>query len=593
VRRRARSSVAGLAAAALLLAAVPAGAATTPATATADAGALSISIAGTSLLEVARTSASLAADDASATGVPLAIGGEAVGVREAVSAGPKVEDSGCEVTLPVPVGDWIDADAVCGDVEAHADGGRADALAGVAGAGLVVDGLTDELTPLVDLLDDLGLEAALEAALDAALFELNGELLDELEEVLEAIDGELLATFGGLLEPCADAFDLGLLAVLLDPLDFDDLLDLLDDLSAADPGEAGVILDDIIDLVGGALPEACVTLLGLEAAILGFEPSLEGLFDAVDIEGLLTALVDLGGALEVSLLETRSTVSADGESVAAVARAVAPVELALEVELGAVLEDVLRSVLEDAAAALAPLTTEIDTLLAALGGVDLSLDAETGLPPLPEADGFLELLLGDDLVGALAGPLLSVEISSATAEVRYDRDADAFAPDAEPVLVRLGGGLFVLLGLEGIDDTLTDLVGTVDAELLSASPLSEVLDVRLLFESIDDDADVLGLPGVAATSGAASVALLGAIGEDAVLQVDVAAASAAVGIGDRVVPGGGDGGGDDDGDDGGTSGPTPVTAAGPPPTSLPATGGGAALLGLAALGVAAALHRRH
>jgi hypothetical protein len=591
VRRRARSSVAGLAAATLLVAAGPAGAAATPATATADAGALSISIAGSSLLEVARTSAALAGDDASAAGVPLAIGGDAVGAREAVSTGPKIEDGGCEVTLPVPVGDRIDAGAVCGNVEAHADDGRADALAGVAGAELVVDGLTDELTPLVDLLDDLGLEAALEAALDAALFELNGELLDEVEAVLEAIEADLLATFGGLLSACAAEFESGLLDPLLEPL----LQPLLDELASAEPGDVGDILDAIDDLVGGALPEACVTLLGLESAIVGFEPSLEGLFDAVDLEGLLAALVDLGGALEVSLLETRSTVSADGGSVAAAAGAVAPVELALEVELGALLEDVLLPLLDDAAAELDALAGEIATLLADLDGVGLSLDASTptGLPELPTADGFLASLLGDDLAEALAGPLLSVEISSATAEVRYDREADAFAPEAAPVLVRLGGGLFALLGLDGVDDTLTDLVGTVDAELLSASPLSEVLDVRLLFDSIDEDADVLGLPGVAATSGAASVALLGAIGEDAVLQVDVAAASAAVGIGDLVVPGDGDGGGDDDGDDGGTSGPTPVTAAGPPPPSLPVTGGGAAFLGLAALGVAAALHRRH
>jgi hypothetical protein len=598
VRRRVRSSIAGLAAATLLLAAVPAGAATTPHAATADAGAVSVSLAGESLLEIARTSVSLASDRASAAGVPLAIGGEALGAREAISAGPKVEEGGCEITLPAPIAAWIDADAVCGTVEAHADGGRAAARAGVAGTRLVVADLTDELEPLVASLDHLGLEVALQDALDGALFELDAELLGPIGETLVAIDADLRATFDGLLTSCADAFDLGLAGPLLD-----DLLALLGELESADPGEVGALLDDVVDLLGGGLPEVCTTLLGLEAAILGFDGSLEGLFGEIGLEGALETLTDLGGLLEVSLLETESTVSAAGGSIEARAGAVAPVALALEVELTALLEDVLLPLLDEADAVLDELAQEIDTLLAALDGLGLSLDVSTStdLPALPTADGFLALLLGDDIVDALAGPLLSVEITSAAAEVRFDGDAQAFAAEADPVLVRLGGGLFVLLGLEGIDDDLTALVGTVDAELLSASPLSDVLDVRLLFESIDEDADVLGLPGVAATSGAASVALLGAIGEDAVLQVDVSTASAAVGVGELVVPGDGDddgdagdgddGGDDDDGGDGGgDGGVTPVTPAGS--GTLPVTGGGAALLGLAALGAASALRRR-
>jgi hypothetical protein len=574
--------VAGFAAATLLLAAVPASASGDTFAATADAGGLSVVIAGELLLDVGITSAGMEPDGAAAAlGIPGALGGEGFGAREAVSEGALMEDAGCEAELPGELGAFLRADAFCAEAVAHADDGYAFADAGAADV-VLIEADADDLAPLLDLLDQLGLDAALQDVLDG----LDEQLVQAIDTLLASFETETLAEFDALVTGCTDALRL---------LEVAGLAELIDDLEDASPEQIADALEPIEALIGSLLdlPEACAVLL-VQAELIS---ELLVLLDGVDVTPLFAELdgslrellATEGGIAGVELLSTGSFVGADDEVVEAAAAAEGTVSLFVDLDLLGGVEELAGDVLDVATAELGDLQ---DALAGAAAGLELEAPA---LPGVVDVGTVLADLLGSELLVRLAEggqdrePLLEVIVTPGGSLVSYDRSTGGFAGEVEPVIVELGGMLFSLPGLEDVDGAVDQLGGVLDAELLAgldASPLGDVISVRLLAASVDEDADVLGLPGVEATSEVVMVSLLGAIGEDPLLDVHVAEATAAVGVGetgDVIVPGD---------DDAVTPGPDPVPAAPGGKDPLPVTGGSAALLGLAAIGAAAALRRR-
>jgi hypothetical protein len=580
--------VAGFAAATLLFAAVPAGASDDTFAATADAGGLSLSIAGNAVLDLATTSAAVTPGEAAAVAIPGAVAGEGIGDLEAISSGPVVAEEACAGAIPAPLSSIIALEGFCGEVVADGSGPQASATAGVLGAGVLdlgtaelgelqalltqlglADLLTQVSSPIVDdLLGTLAAEAG-DQCLAVLGTDLDGLLLSDLdgldglvgalpgaEELLTdpgATLGDLVGTIGGTLG-LASAQSASLVqAAAVDLALLDGLLDLLDDLDDSIVPTVCGLLQDLVDLLDGTL--LTVTTADLSAA-----------------------LGDLTGVATVQLLETISEAGADGDEVAAFAGPTGAASVTVDLPL---LDEVLGDLLDD-------LLGEL------LGSLDGALTPVLTALPLPNeltvvVDQLTAQILDTGaLAGLLDGPLLDVTVTPGAAEVVYTASAAEFEATASAVLVELDGAVFSLPVLDELDGLLDTVARELDSNLLAAlrdTPLVDVVSVTLLQESIDEDADVLALPGVEATSGAALVTILGAA--EGGIALDVATAAAAVGAG-VVAPG--DGPGDDD--DVTTAGPDPDPAAPSGKDPLPVTGGGAAMLGLAAIGAAAALRRR-
>jgi hypothetical protein len=559
----------------LLLAAVPAGAADVPYAATADAAGVTISLEGDVLAALGITAASLTDSAAAASAAPAIVAGGSIGGREAASDGPLDEDGGCEVELDAPLGDFLEPDSLCGEAIAHLDDGMASAVGGVFDDGLGLDLDASELEPLLELLGELGIEEAIDgvlADLDAALAAAYAELIEGVVEEYEALHGfcledlEAHLTIGGLSDLIADLRE------------------------ATSPGDvigALTLIETALELAGADYPDTC-TSLGELAEVLAaheFPDDLEGVVGRLASGAVLDLLDGLGGGAELTLLATVSDTVADDGGVEAYAASTDWLSVVLWLDVPDGLSELVDDAVADALAEVPAAAASLDEGLAALAAV---LGAESIELPFPTLQGVFDEL-GVDLVALLGGPLLEVGLLPGWAGVAYDGSAGDFADvHAEAALLVLDGTLFDLAGLGELDEQLSELVGEVDEALLAASPLAEVLDVRLLATSVDEAADVAGLPGQEAVSGGASLALLGALDGDAVLQVDLSAATAAVGVGEAegvtppVQPA-----------DGAPTLPAPGPGDDAPRRgTLPDTGGGAALLGLAAIGAAAALRRR-
>lgn len=549
---RTRTLTVGVAAAALILSAVPASAATDTFAAEADAGALTLSLAGNDVLEIASSYASAVPGEALASAVPVAVAGTGIGDRRALSDGPVVSDPAdpddrCLASVPSPLDAILGAGLVCAD--ATADGAQPFAVAtsGVGEIGLLsLEG--EVLAPLADLLATLPIGALVDAVEE--------QLLDRISDA-----------FGDVREACLSA---------LDPLNIGGLLaPVLDPLRAATPAQIAALLDTVEGLISGLLPTAC-DVLGSVADLL-----LDGdLLGSITSGDLLAELTGADGLVTVSLLETEALAGAeDGEVVALAGPTNGVIEITVDVPL---LDDLLGDLLADV---LAPVLAQLTTLLAPVA------DAVSAIPELgPLVAG---LLTSGDVSDLLDGPLLSLVVAPGGAAVVGDLATGDLEAEAEAALVELDGALFSLPVLAGLDDALNQVGGLLDGTVLSVlrdSPLGELVSVTLLEESVDD-AEVGGLEGLQATSGTASIELLGVVGAVAgapLLELDVAAATAAVGLGDDVVP---------SGPEPTPPGTTPVppatpTGATPTPASLPVTGGSAAVVGLLALAAAAALRRR-
>jgi hypothetical protein len=578
--------VAGFAAATLLFAALPAGASDDTFAATADAGGLTLSIAGDAVVDLASTSAAVTPGEAAAIAIPGAVGGEGIGDLDAVSSGSAVAEEACAGAIPAPLSSIIALEGFCGDVAAEGSVPRASATAGVLGAGVLdlgtaelgelqalltqlglADLLTRVATPVVDdLLGTLATEAGDRclAVLGTDLDELLLRDLDGLDGLIGALPGaedlltdpgatlgDLVGTIGGTLGLASPQSAGSVQAAAVDVALLDGLLDLLDGLDDALVPTVCGLLQDLVDLVDGAL--LTVTTTDLSAA-----------------------LGDLTGVVTLQLLETISEAGADGDEVIAVAGPTGAASVTVDLPL---LDDVLGDLLDGL----------LEELLASLEGSLDPLLASLELGDLDDVIGQLtaQILGTGALAGLLDGPLLDVTVTPGAAEVVYTASAAEFEATASAVLVELDGAVFSLPVLDELDGLLDTVARELDSNLLAAlrdTPLVDVVSVTLLQGSIDEDADVLDLPGVEATSGAALVTILGAA--EGGIALDVATAAAAVGAG-VVAPG--------DGDDVTTAGPDPASTPTSTPTGkepLPVTGGGAALLGLAAIGAAAALRRR-
>lgn len=548
---RVRPTTAGLAAVAVLVAtATPAAAQSSTAVSAAEAGAagVTLTVAGTEVLTIAESAAAAVPGEAAALGNPLAIGGTPIGDRSAESEGAAVADEGCTTPeVPAPLSNLVDLGLACADVAADGDARSASATAGVAEVALLqLDG--GDLGPLADLLDTLPLE------------DLLGTLEDQLLGQLGAADG----VFGDVREQCVDGLE-----TLLGPISATVLQPLIDQISAADPTDvlAG-LLTSVDDLVGGLLPTACDVLGDLAELVTG-----DGLVAGIGDGDLLGALDGTAGLLTVTLLETSSAVDRDGDAVTATAGPgdAGTIALALDVPL---LGDVLRDLL---VGALTPITGALDGILAPLD------DAVSGIPVLREI--VAPLLTSGDLGAVVDGPLLQVGIAPGSASASGDLAELTTDGLSQPALVALDGALLSLPVLSGLDEALDAAVGQLDSQLLSVlrdSPLGDLVEVSLLPGDVEDG-PVRGLPGTRATSGTASVSLLGVLG-DPLLDLQVAPAVAAVGV-DAVTP---------DTPEAPEAPEPPVTTAGPDPQPLPVTGAGAgaALFGLLALGSAGLLRRR-
>ena len=549
---RVRTTIAGFAAVTVLAAsAAPAAAQETVTVSAAEAGAagVTLTVAGTEALTIAETATAAVPGAAAALGNPLQVGGSPIGGASVESEGDAVAEDGCaSPEIPAPLSSLLDLGVACVDLAADGDARSASATAGVAEvAVLELDG--GDLGPLADLLDTLPLD----------------ELLDTLEDQLLGQLGAADGLFGDLREQCADGLE-----TLLGPIASGLLQPLIDQIAAADPTEVvGGLLTEVIGLVDELLPTACAVLGDLAELITGDD----GLVGSISDGDLLGALDDTEGLLTLSLLETTSAVDRDGDAITAAAGPGddGTITLTLDVPL---LGDVLRDLL---VGALTPLAGALDSILDPLD------DAVSGLPVLGEI--VAPLLTSGDLAAIAEGPLLEVGIAPGSASASGDLGDLTTDGDAQPALVNLDGSLLSLPVLSGLDDALDALAGQLDSQLLSVlrdSPLGDLVAVSLLPGDVDEDATVQGLPGTEATSGTASVTVLGILG-DPLLAVDVAPAVAGVGVDEATA----------DAPESPEEPEEPVTTAGPDPQPLPVTGTtGAALFGLLALGSAALLRRR-
>lgn len=199
---RTRTLTAGLAVAALLLTAVPAGAATEIFAAESSSAGVTVSLAGNEVLEAAGTYAAVVPGEALAIAIPAAVAGTPIGDREAASDGDAVFDpeddaDRCLAAVPPPLDAVLGARVACGD--AYAEGG-VPAAAATAGVGQLnlLDLDAEDLDAVLDLIATLPLD----------------ELLAAVEEELLA---ELLVAFEDVRAECVDALT-ALGSVLLDDL---------------------------------------------------------------------------------------------------------------------------------------------------------------------------------------------------------------------------------------------------------------------------------------------------------------------------------------------------------------------------------------
>jgi hypothetical protein len=547
---RIRSLFVGIVALSLLALAAPVAAETAPSEeffAESGADGVALSIMGSAVLEVSGTAAAATLGEAAALAVPAAIADEPVGERLAESAGATVRDPGdpadvCDIAVPAQVSAVLDLGVLCGEAEATGDVPEGWAEASAADVDVLsLDAAA--LEELADLLVELGIEdllqqltgAVAQDEYDRVLDDVLGPLQTECEAALEALDASIVDPLMGALDPVIEGIS-----------------------DADDTDTLRGLLEDAADLLGEDLPSACAALLDL------LELDGEALAELVDLGSLREALLADGQALlGVQLLGTASEAGSDDVTIDAWAggsAADAAVGLGLSLAgLGDVLEGLVAEALGDLQSVLDELVT------------GTSLEGELELTPLE--DLVTQVFAQSDLLSGLLGDdLLSVQVAPGDAGVSYDRDSEEFATLADPALVELGGPLMEL------SDALNDLAGTVDEALLSelrASPLADLLEVSLLAASVEED-EVGGLPGVRATSGVASVTLLGAV--DGGVSVEVMSSEAGVGY-DTVDPVT-------------TAGPDPEPAEPEQEQPLPVTGGAGLLLGLLALGGVTALRRR-
>jgi hypothetical protein len=538
---RTRTLTVGVALAALVATAVPAGAATdTFATEAASAG-ISLSVAGEDALDVGSTFASAVPGQALGIATPAALGGEGFGERVAESDGPEVFDPAegedrCEGEAPAEFSDLISGGLACADAFASGAEPAATATAGLGeGSLLQLDGEVGE--GLAELIATLPLDQIVAELEDNLLSELD-PAFDELVAGCETALGE--EGLGGPLGQVLDGLEDGL------PDDFGPLLDALDGFE-------------------GDLPLVC-DVLGELAELLSGEDSLLGTITDEQVVDLLTGQ---DGLISITFLETDAGVGADETEVVAVAGpADGTMQIALDIPL---LEELFGDLLE---AALAPVLERIQGILQPVG------DA---VREIPELGPIVADLVTSGGTGALLdGPLLDVAVAPGSAAVIGERATGDLEGAAEPALVELDGALFNLPVLAGLDDLLDDVARELDDQLLAElrdSPLGDLVAVELLVGDVEED-EIGGLPGLRATSGTASVQVLGVIEEEtggALFDLDVAPATAGVGFGEVTPPA--------------EEPPSPPTQPAQSGT-LPVTGGGAALVGLLALGAAAALRRR-
>lgn len=541
---RTRTLTVGVALAALVATAVPAGAATDTFAAEAASAGVSLSIAGEDALDVGSTFASAVPGEALGIATPAALGGEGFGERVAESDGPDVFDpeegeGRCEGEAPAEFGDLIDGGLACADAFASGDTPAATATAGLGEAGVLrLDGQVGE--GLAELIATL--------PLDEIVTQLEDNLISELEPA-----------FDELLDGCLEALGDENVGGALD--------EVLGELEDGLPEDFGPIFDSIDTVLGEDVPTVC-NVLGEVTELLSGDETLLG---TITDEAVVDLLTGQDGLISITFLETDAGVGADEAEVVALA---GPADGAIRITLDVpLLEELLGDLLE---AVLAPVLAGLQELLEPVA------DAAAQIPTLgPLVAG---VLTSGDAAALLDGPLLDVGVAPGSAAVIGDRETGDLEGAAEPALVELDGALFELPVLAGLDDALDDAARELDDQLLSQvrdSPLGDLVSVELLVGDVEDD-EIGGLPGLRATSGTASVQVLGVVAEEAggaLFDLDVAAATAGVGFGEVTTP----------------PAPEPEPEAPTQPAAtgtLPVTGGGAALVGLLALGAAAALRRR-
>lgn len=523
-----RTSLLGVAALMMVATALPAAAQTVGSQFAADAsaGVVRVTAQGSGLVAVGETTASLRDDAATATATALSVADDGAGQAEAVSTGGAVSDpaegDGCEVPVDALTG-VLDLGLVCGTATAHLDAGTASATAGAGEAQVltldVEGGAIGQIETV--LFDDLGLAQQLDEQAGAAL----EALVDPLAEECDIAVAELTAEAPVLAEL---------------PLE-----------------EVAGGLDEIIDQLEGELPVVCEVLQTLVDVLAGEEGVISG--------GGLSGILDgTAGVIELTLLQTTSDVEADGSSVVADARPNGAVELSLNLPLG----EALQSGLEDILNALGE---------GVLGEIGAPVYEEVGLSPDDPAGDMAAQILGTEgISGLLDGQLLAATLTPGRAAVSVAQSSGGTNNViAEPAIVTLGGSIFELPPLAGLDAALNEGAGQLDEALLAAlrdTPLADLISVTLLQASTDTDATVAGLPGATAQSGAATLQLLAAA--DGGLTIEVSPANAAAGATEVVV----------------TAPDVPEPA--PEPEPLPRTGAGLALAGLITLAGAAGLRRR-
>lgn len=540
---RTRTLTVGVALAALVATAVPAGAATDTFAAEAASAGVSLTIAGEDALDVGSTFASGIPGQALAIATPAALGGEGFGEREAESDGPEVYDpeegeDRCEGEAPEEFGDLIAGGLACADAFASGAEPAATATAGLGEGNLLeLEGEVGE--GLAELIATL--------PLDQIVAELEDNLISELEPA-----------FDELLDGCIEALGEENIGGALD--------DVIEELEDGFPEDFGPIFDSIETLLGDDVPTAC-TVLDEATELLSGEDTLLG---TITDEQVVEQLTGEEGLISISLLETEAGIGADDVEVVAMAGPVdgGATQITLDIPL---LEDLLGDLLR---AVLEPVLGSLEELL------DPVADAAAQIPEIGPL--VADLLSSGDAALLLDGPLLDVGVTPGSAAVVGELATGDLEGAAEPALVRLDGALFELPVLEGLDEALDEAARELDDQLLSQvrdSPLGDLVSVELLVGDVEED-EVGDLPGLRATSGTASVQVLGVVEEDAggaLFDLDVAAATAGVGLDEESEPAGAD--------------PEPPPSE-PAPGTLPVTGGGAALVGLLALGAAALLRRK-